>query len=164
MPYGFMTIYWRDMIRFVRFKTLLVSSLLQPALWLAFFGIAMSSNFDRLMAGKGYSNRSEAVRDLIREKLVEREWTAPVGETVATVLLVYEHDTMELSQKLASLEHKQYRRIVAGLHVHMDEENCLEIMVLRGPGKEIQRLGERLISLRGVKHGRFIPGTVGARI
>jgi CopG family nickel-responsive transcriptional regulator len=120
--------------------------------------------FDRLMAGKGYSNRSEAVRDLIREKLVEREWAAPAGETVATVLLVYEHDTMELSQKLASLEHKEYRRIVAGLHIHMDPENCLEILVLRGPGKTIQRLGERLISLRGVKHGRFIPGTVGARI
>ena len=120
--------------------------------------------FDRLMAGKGYSNRSEAVRDLIREKLIEREWAAPVGQSVATVLLVYEHDTMELSQKLANLEHRQYRRIVAGLHIHMDPENCLEILVLRGPGKTIQRLGERLISLRGVKHGRFIPGTVGTRI
>ena len=92
--------------------------------------------FDKLIAAKGYSNRSEAVRDLIRDRLVEREWAAPAGETVATVLLVYEHDTMELSQKLVKLEHKQYRRIVAGLHIHMDPENCLEILVLRGPGKD----------------------------
>jgi len=120
--------------------------------------------FDKLIAAKGYSNRSEAVRDLIRDRLIEREWAAPAGETVATVLLVYEHDTMELSQKLMQVEHRQFHRIVAGLHVHMDKENCLEILVLRGPGKEIQRLGERLISLRGVKHGRFIPGTLGARI
>ena len=120
--------------------------------------------FDKLIAAKGYSNRSEAVRDLIRERLIEREWAAPAGETVATVLLVYEHDTMELSQRLTNIEHRQFHRIVAGLHVHMDKENCLEILVLRGPGKEIQRLGERLISLRGVKHGRFVPGTLGARL
>ena len=120
--------------------------------------------FDKLMRGKGYANRSEAVRDLIREKLIEDEWAAPEGETVATVLLVYEHETMELSQRMAKIEHAEFHRVVTTMHIHMDHDNCLEIVVLRGPGKEIQRLGEKLISMRGVKHGRFIPGTTGERI
>jgi len=117
--------------------------------------------FDKLIGAKGYSNRSEAVRDMIREKLIEQDWRAPKGEAVATVLLVYEHETMELSQRLTGLEHEEFHYVVSSMHVHMDHDNCLEIMVLRGPGVEIQRLGERLISLRGVKHGRFIPGTTG---
>jgi CopG family nickel-responsive transcriptional regulator len=122
------------------------------------------AQFDARMRAKGYSNRSEAVRDLIRDKLVEEEWSAPAGEAVATVLLVYEHEGMDLSQRLTSLEHEEYHCIVASMHVHMDHDNCLEIMVLRGPGRKIKRLGERLISLRGVKHGRFVPGTTGRKI
>ena len=117
--------------------------------------------FDRLIREKGYANRSEAVRDLIRDKLVEEEWAAPAGETVATVLLVYEHDAMELSNKMTSLAHSEFHRIVSSMHVHMDHDNCLEIVILRGPGQEIKRLGEQLISMRGVKHGRFVPGTTG---
>ena len=124
----------------------------------------LAHEFDHWIADRGYANRSEAVRDLIREKLIEQEWAAPAGEAVAVVLLVYEHETMELSQKLTKLEHDAFHRVVAGMHVHMDEENCLEILVLRGPGRQIRRLGERLISLRGVKHGRFIPGTTGKRM
>lgn len=122
------------------------------------------AQFDTLIRSKGYSNRSEAVRDLIRDRLVEQEWSAPKGEAVATVLLVYEHEGMDLSQRMTSLEHEEFHRIVASMHVHMDHDNCLEILVLRGPGREIQRLGERLISLRGVKQGRFIPGTTGDKI
>ncbi len=122
------------------------------------------AQFDALIRAKGYSNRSEAVRDLIRDKLVEQEWTAPEGEAVATVLLVYEHEGMDLSQRLTALEHEEFHRVVASMHVHMDHDNCLEILVLRGPGRDIQRLGERLISLRGVKHGRFVPGTTGRKI
>ena len=120
--------------------------------------------FDKLIQQRGYSNRSEAVRDLIREKLIEEEWDAPAGETVATVLLVYEHDTMELTQRMMKLEHSEFHRIVATMHVHMDHENCLEILVLRGPARQIKKLGERLISMRGVKHGRFVPGTTGRKL
>lgn len=122
---------------------------------------SLLGRFDKLIEGKGYSNRSEAVRDMIRDKLVEEEWTAPKGEAVATVLLVYEHETMDLSQRLTGMEHEAFHRVVASMHVHMDHDNCLEILVLRGPGEEVKKLGERLISLRGVKHGRFIPGTTG---
>jgi len=120
--------------------------------------------FDRLIRRKGYSNRSEAVRDLIREKLIEEEWAAPKGETVAAVFLVYDHETMELSQRMTHLEHNQFHCVVSTMHVHMDHDNCLEVAILRGPGREIQRLGEQLISMRGVKHGRFIPGTTGEKI
>jgi len=125
---------------------------------------ALLERFDRLIRSKGYANRSEAVRDLIREKLVEQEWAAPSGETVAAVFLVYRHEAMELPQRLTHLEHDAYHHIVASTHVHMDREHCLEVIILRGPGAEIKRLGERLISLRGVKHGRFIPGTTGQRL
>ena len=116
------------------------------------------ARFDAFLGGKGYTNRSEAVRDLIRDKLLEEQWSAPEGEAIATVLLVYEHEGMDLSQRMTALEHEEFHRIVASMHVHMDHDNCLEILVLRGPGREIQRLGERLIGLRGVKHGRFVPG------
>lgn len=122
------------------------------------------AQFDRLIAEKGYSNRSEAVRDLIREKLVEQEWAIPEGEAMATVLLVYEHETMELSRRLAKLEHEDFHHVVSTLHVHMDHENCMEVIVLRGPGRALKRLGDRLISLRGVKVGRFIPGTTGRNV
>lgn len=120
--------------------------------------------FDKLMRERGYASRSEAVRDLIREKLIEQEWAAPKAEAVAAVFLVYEHGTMELSQRMAELEHGEYHHIVSTMHVHMDHDNCLEILVLRGPGREIEQLGQRLISLRGVKHGRFIPGTTGRKL
>jgi CopG family nickel-responsive transcriptional regulator len=122
------------------------------------------AQFDKLIAEKGYSNRSEAVRDLIREKLIEQEWALPKGETVATLLLVYEHETMELSRRLARIEHEAFHHVVATLHVHMDHENCLEVIVMRGPGRELKELGDRLISLRGVKHGTFIPSTTGKNV
>ena len=128
-------------------------------------GISLDSKllrqFDKLIGGKGYSNRSEAVRDMIRDRLLEAEWKAPRKGAVAIAILVYEHHRMDLSDRLARLEHSRFRRIVGTLHVHLDAENCLEIIVMRGPGREIQRLGETLIGLRGVKLGRFIPATTG---
>ena len=117
--------------------------------------------FDKLIRKKGYANRSEAVRDLIREKLIQQEWSAPQAETVGAVFLVFEHETMRLSERLTKAEHREFHQIVASMHVHMDHENCLEILILRGPGREIKRLADRLISMRGVKQGHFIPGTTG---
>lgn len=131
-------------------------------------GISLDSKllkqFDKLIKSRGYSNRSEAVRDLIREKLLEQEWAAPVRETVAAVFLVYEHDAMNLSERLTHAEHSAFHYIVSTMHIHMDHDNCLEIIILRGPGKQIKKLADQLISLRGVKHGRFIPGTTGRKI
>lgn len=131
-------------------------------------GISLDSKllkqFDKLIKSRGYSNRSEAVRDLIREKLLEEEWAAPARETVAAVFLVYEHDAMNLSERLTHAEHSAFHYIVSTMHIHMDHDNCLEIIVLRGPGKQIKKFADQLISLRGVKHGRFIPGTTGRKI
>jgi len=119
--------------------------------------------FDELIAAKGYENRSEAVRDLIRDALVQREWSRAAGneEKVAVVALVYDHDSSGLAQKLAHIQHENYGAIVAGLHVHMDEHNCLELLVLRGRAREVVRMGEGLAATKGVKFGKMVPATTG---
>ncbi len=119
--------------------------------------------FDRLIAEKGYVNRSEAVRDLIREALVQREWSRSSGreERVAVVALVYDHDSSSLAQKLAHIQHENHRAVVSALHVHLDPHNCLEVVVLRGRAAEVIRMGEGLVSTKGVKYGRVVPATTG---
>jgi CopG family nickel-responsive transcriptional regulator len=121
------------------------------------------SQFDRLIEAKGYANRSEAVRDLIRDSLVQRDWAGSDGreERVAVVVLVYEHDSSSLAQKLAHIQHENHRAVVSALHVHMDEHNCLEVLVLRGRGRDVITMGEGLISTRGVRFGKLVPATTG---
>ena len=121
------------------------------------------TRFDRLIAEKGYVNRSEAVRDLIREALVQREWSRAAGreERVAVVALVYDHDSSSLAQKLAHIQHENHRAVVSALHVHLDPHNCLEVLVLRGRAAEVIRMGEGLIATKGVKYGRVLPATTG---
>jgi CopG family nickel-responsive transcriptional regulator len=122
--------------------------------------------FDRLIAEKGYVNRSEAIRDLIRESLVQQEWARGGGreEKVAVVTLVYDHDAASLSQKLAHIQHENHRAVVSALHVHLDPHNCLEVLVLRGRGSEVTRMGDGLVSTRGVKYGKVVPATTGERL
>lgn len=120
------------------------------------------AQFDELIAEKGYVNRSEAVRDLIRDSLVQREWAARGREEkVAVVTLVYDHDSASLAQKLAHLQHENHRAVVSALHVHLDPHNCLEVLVLRGRGKEISAMGDGLVSTKGVKYGKVVPATTG---
>ena len=121
------------------------------------------AQFDRLIAGKGYENRSEAVRDLIRDALVQREWSESKGreERVAVAVLVYDHDSSNLAQKLAHIQHENHRAVVSALHVHMDEHNCLEVLVLRGDAREVVTMGEGLVSTKGVKYGKLVPATTG---
>jgi CopG family nickel-responsive transcriptional regulator len=119
--------------------------------------------FDRLIAEKGYVNRSEAIRDLIRDSLVQRDWAEGGGreEKVAVVTLVYDHDSASLSQKLAHIQHENHRAVVSALHVHLDPHNCLEVLVLRGPGKAVSAMGDGLVSTKGVKYGKVVPATTG---
>ena len=119
--------------------------------------------FDQLIAQKGYATRSEAIRDLIREALVQRQWSEARGreEQVAVVTLVYDHDSSSLAQKLAHIQHENHKAVVSALHVHMDEHNCLEVLVLRGRAREVLRMGEGLISTKGVKYGKVVPATTG---
>ncbi len=122
------------------------------------------ARFDRLIAEKGYENRSEAIRDLIRDALVQRAWSAEAGgrdERVAVVTLVYDHDSSSLAQKLAHIQHENHRAVVSALHVHMDEHNCLEVLVLRGQSGEVISMGEGLVSTKGVKYGKIVPATTG---
>jgi CopG family nickel-responsive transcriptional regulator len=119
--------------------------------------------FDELIAQKGYATRSEAIRDLIRDALVQRQWSEAKSreEQVAVVTLVYDHDSSSLAHKLAHIQHENHKAVVSALHVHMDEHNCLEVLVLRGRAREVLRMGEGLVSTKGVKHGKVIPATTG---
>ena len=121
------------------------------------------AQFDRLIGEKGYVNRSEAIRDLIRDSLVQRDWSESTGreERVAVVILVYDHDASSLAQKLAHIQHENHKAVVSALHVHMDEHNCLEVLVLRGRAGDVVKMGNELASTRGVKYGKFVPATTG---
>ena len=120
--------------------------------------------FDALIGGEGYATRSEAIRDLIRDALVQQEWAKGTKTTMGVAVLVYDHHTRELSQKLTHLQHHQAGCIIGSLHVHMDAHNCLEVIILKGPAKKIQHIAASLISAKGVKHGRFVGTTTGADV
>jgi CopG family transcriptional regulator, nickel-responsive regulator len=117
--------------------------------------------FDGMLARKGYSNRSEAFRDLIRDALVREETTDPEREAVGTLTLVYDHHVRQLADKLTDMQHDHFREIISTLHVHMDHDNCLEVLVLRGRAGAIRRIADKLVSTKGVKHGRLTLTTAG---
>jgi CopG family nickel-responsive transcriptional regulator len=125
--------------------------------------VGLLGEFDRLIEEKGYENRSEAIRDLIRDSLVQREWSESSGndERVAVVALVYDHDASSLAQKLAHIQHENHKAVVSALHVHMDAHNCLEVLVLRGRARDVISMGEGLVSTKGVKFGKLLPATTG---
>ena len=125
---------------------------------------ALLAQFDRLIERKGYANRSEAIRDLIRAALVDVQWQEGGGTVMGSVVLVYDHHVGDLANKLAHAQHNHFGEVVSTMHVHVDEHNCLEVIVLRGKAKRIRELAEQLISTRGVKHGKFIATTTGKGI
>ncbi len=132
------------------------------------FGVSMDgrllARFDQLTAEKGYSNRSEAIRDLIRGELVEQSWEEDDEETVGTITLVYDHEIRDLTEKLIDYQHQVHGAVISSLHVHLDKHNCLEVLVVKGKGREIRKVAERLIGTRGVKHGKLVTTTTGRDI
>ena len=132
---------------------------------LARFGISIDERllerFDELIEGKGYSNRSEAIRDLIRNALVEDDWGKGDSETVGTVTLVYDHHTRDLSDKLTEHQHSHHDAIVSALHVHLDAHHCLEVVVVKDTARNVKRLADELIGTKGVKHGKLVTTTTG---
>jgi CopG family nickel-responsive transcriptional regulator len=112
------------------------------------------AQFDSLIGKQGYTNRSEAVRDLIRARLDQEQLTNPAADAVAGILLVYDHHVTNLSAKLNRLQHDHLLQIITSTHVHLDHHNCLEVIILKGKVKEIQSLADRMTSLKGVKLGR----------
>lgn len=129
------------------------------------FGVSLDSDllekFDALCEEKSYQTRSEAIRDLIRKTLVEREWEGVTGEVAGTLSLVYDHHHSGLAQRLTEIQHDSHDVVMSTLHVHLDHHNCLEVLVLKGDAEEVRRLGQRLISTKGVKHGQLGLTTTG---
>jgi CopG family transcriptional regulator, nickel-responsive regulator len=105
--------------------------------------------FDRLIERKGYPNRSEAIRDLVRDTLSEARWEAQ-GEGAGGIVLVYDHHKKELTDRLVEIQHDSLDLVVSTLHVHLDHHRCLEVIVVRGPAERIGQLADRLRSLKGV--------------
>jgi CopG family nickel-responsive transcriptional regulator len=127
-------------------------------------GEELLAKFDKLIAKRGYSNRSEAFRDLIRNELVQEDWQAPNVEVFGTVTLIYNHHTRLLTERLTDLQHQFHSSIVSTMHVHLDHDNCLEVILVRGKAPAVRELSDALISTKGVKHGKFTGTGSGARL
>ncbi len=131
------------------------------------FGISIPKKlldrFDNYIKGRGYSNRSEAIRDLMREYLVAIEWEGS-GEVVGSLTLVYDHEVRGVADKLTHLQHEYPGNIVSSMHIHLDERNCMELLVIRGSAKDVQKIADSLISSRGVKQGKLAASTIGKNI
>ncbi|WP_308598132.1 nickel-responsive transcriptional regulator NikR [uncultured Desulfovibrio sp.] len=129
------------------------------------FGVSLDEEllepFDALCAVKGYSNRSEAIRDLIRKALVAEEWQQADGQGAGTLTLVYDHHKNDLARRLTQMQHDEHDIIIATLHVHLDHHNCLEVLLLKGEAARVRALADKLISCKGVKHGTFSGTTTG---
>ncbi|MBN1505828.1 MAG: nickel-responsive transcriptional regulator NikR [Sedimentisphaerales bacterium] len=111
--------------------------------------------FDGVIARKGYASRSEALRDLIRQQISADRLGNPKAQAVAAVFLVYEHHSTKLMAMLADLQHSHFLQVISSMHIHLDQHNCLEVIVLRGLVGEINKTAENIISLKGVKLGRI---------
>jgi CopG family transcriptional regulator, nickel-responsive regulator len=112
------------------------------------------AKFDRYIRRHKYANRSEAVRDLIRRKLIEEEWQAD-GEVVGVISLVYDHHQYRLQDKLTEEQHRLHHLVVSATHIHLSHSHCLEVIIARGPAGQVRALSELLTSLRGVKDGHL---------
>ena len=128
-------------------------------------GVAINDDllekFDKLIGKRGYTNRSEAFRDLIRNELVEEVWEASDAVVFGTVTLVYDHHVRLLTEKLTDLQHQFHSSILSSMHVHLDHDNCLEVILVKGKAPVVQKLANALIAIKGVKHGRFTATTSG---
>lgn len=134
---------------------------------IARFGVSLEKEllkkFDILINSKKYTNRSEAIRDLIRETLVKDEWEKG-GEVAGAVILVYDHHKRELVNKVIDIQHDYGEIIISAQHVHIDHDNCMEIIAVKGEAKYMKNLFERLRAIKGVKHGAFNMTTTGEKL
>jgi CopG family nickel-responsive transcriptional regulator len=128
------------------------------------FGVSLEKDllikFDRLIQQQKYTNRSEALRDMIREKLVKEEWTEN-REVTGAITLVYDHHVRELVNKILDIQHDHHDCILSTQHIHLDHYNCFEIVVAKGKSREIEALYQKLKSIKNVKHAGFMMATKG---
>ncbi|MDL2285525.1 nickel-responsive transcriptional regulator NikR [Desulfovibrio sp. OttesenSCG-928-F07] len=132
------------------------------------FGVSLDATllkqFDELCDQRGYHTRSEAIRDLIRNTLVQQEWEDTTKEVAGALTLVFDHHTSNLSQRLTDIQHDFHDYIIASTHVHLDHDNCLETLVLKGPANSLRNLAQQLIATKGVKHGKLNLATTGQNL
>jgi CopG family nickel-responsive transcriptional regulator len=124
------------------------------------FGVSIEpgllKKFDRVIKKKGYTNRSEAIRDLIRKNLVTEKTKDPQSEAIGTLTMIYDHHAGDLTNKLLDLQHDHTDEILSTAHIHIDHRNCLEVLVLKGKTGRIQKLADNIRSLKGIKHGELV--------
>lgn len=122
-------------------------------------GVAIDADlleaFDRRIARKGYTNRSEAFRDMIRDDLAQERAEDPATPVVGTVTLIYDHHVRLLSERLTEMQHQHHEAIVSTLHVHLSHHDCLEVLVVKGTAQDVGRIADMLIATKGVKHGKL---------
>jgi CopG family nickel-responsive transcriptional regulator len=129
------------------------------------FGVSMERDLldklDAMIEARGYKTRSEAIRDLVRQELVKEEWEDPKAEVVGTITIVYDHHHHELADALVDMQHQYHESIICSTHVHLDEHNCLEVIIAKGSSSALKSIADALISTRGVKHGQLVSTTTG---
>jgi len=123
-------------------------------------GVALDSDllkqFDQWMGKRGYTNRSEAFRDLIRDRLVGERTSSPTATVVGTVTLIYDHDAHGVGEKLTQLQHDHHDLVVSTCHAHLDHDSCLEVLIVHGRSAAVEQFANQLIALRGVQHGHLV--------
>ena len=131
------------------------------------FGVSIEKplleRFDALIRNRQYTNRSEALRDLIRRELVRKEWREG-GEVAGAITLIYDHHTRDLMAKVTDTQHDFQKVIISTQHIHLDHRNCLEIIAARGKADDVQRLADALTSIKGVRHGTLSMSSTGREI
>ena len=111
--------------------------------------------FDKWMTSHGYSNRSEAMRDLIRSALVEAQWEKPASKVLATLSIIYDHEQRELPQQLTALQHADHHAILCSQHVHLDKHKCLEVIIMSGTARQLRRICDAITAAKGVLAGKL---------
>lgn len=131
------------------------------------FSISMEDDllgkFDRHLKERGYSNRSEAVRDLVRKALIDEEWSAG-EEVIGVITLVFDHHQRKLQDKLTELQHDHHDMIISSTHVHLDHHNCLEVIIVKGESGAVRELANRLKATRGVKSSELASASTGKKL
>ncbi len=135
------------MDRMVRFSISIPSELLKE--------------FDRRIKEKKYVNRSKAIRDLMREFIIEGEWEKAESEVMGTLTILYDHEKRGLLEKIIDIQHERHANIISTMHIHLDEHNCMEIIAIKGFPHEIREISDKLIGCKGVKYGKLVMSSMG---
>ena len=124
------------------------------------FGVSIEpgllKKFDKIIKKKGYKNRSEAIRDIVRKNLILEENKDLNAEAIGTLTMIYDHHTGNLTNRLLELQHDHHNEILTTTHIHIDHHNCLEVLVLKGKTGNMQKLADNIKALKGIKHGELV--------